>query len=172
MGVIMPLYSYFEKYTNIKMVLTAFLRLILQIKDLQQRVNNIRDIYCTNIFKDFSTIEDLAYTWGRMKDTTEEEDDEDEEIITRSSLKAACKVSFFSCSRSDQIIDALGLDTRNRLIKSICTNMMSGYDSLFGYEAKGGAIDQIDRRYTWFWNLMSEYVVAVEAMLLVMRRST
>ena len=49
---------------------------------------------------------------------------------------------------------------------------MSGYDSLFGYEAKGGAIDQIDRRYTWFWNLMSEYVVAVEAMLLVMRRST
>ena len=69
-------------------------------------MNNIRDIYCTNIFKDFSTIEDLAYTWGRMKDTTEEEDDEDEEIITRSSLKAACKVSFFSCSWSDSIIDA------------------------------------------------------------------
>ncbi|KAK8812475.1 hypothetical protein WA158_007709 [Blastocystis sp. Blastoise] len=135
MGVIMQLYSYFEKYNNIEM-----------IKQTQQRVNTIRDTYCTNIFNDFSIIDDLAYTWGRMGDQEEPEDDEDEEIITKSSLKAACK-----------IIDSLGIDTRNRLIKSICKKMMDSYDSLFGYETKGGSLDQIDRRYTWFWNLMSDY---------------
>ena len=67
-----------------------------------QRVQILRDAFCTSIFGDFAQVEDLVYTFDGsssspitedMLDTLEnEENGFDDQLVTRSRLQAACFV--------------------------------------------------------------------------------
>ena len=67
-----------------------------------QRVQILRDAFCTSIFGDFEQVEDLVYTFDGsssspitedMLDTLEnEENGFDDQLVTRSRLQATCFV--------------------------------------------------------------------------------
>ena len=51
----------------------------------------------------------------------------------------------------------MGADTRSRLIKSFCVNQLKNYEQLFRPESAGESLDQMDRRFHWFWKCLSEF---------------
>lgn len=73
-----------------------------QIHVLLQRVQVLRDAFCTSIFGDFEQVEDLVYTFeeGEGRVITEDMLDElaaqeagfDAQLVTRGRLQAACYV--------------------------------------------------------------------------------
>lgn len=77
--------------------------LILQIAVLLQRVQTLRDSFCTLIFGDFDQVEDLVYTFEEgsnlpitedmLDDLLAQEQGFDDQLVTRSRLQAACFVS-------------------------------------------------------------------------------
>lgn len=123
---------------------------------LLHRVTELRDAFCTSIFTDFDQIEDLIYTFDDASNhpVTEDmidalaADDQayDDTQVTRPRLQAACYV-----------IDAMGAETRDRLVKSFCVGQLRGYEQLFRPESAGEGLDQVERRYHWFWRCLSEW---------------
>lgn len=127
----------------------------LQIAQLLQRVQIVRDSFCTSIFGDFDQIEDLVYTFEEgsnqpitedmLEEMEQQESGYDDQLVTRSRLQAACFV-----------IDAMGEETRDRLINSFCVNQLKNYEQLFRPESAGEGLDQMERRFHWFWKTLSE----------------
>ena len=101
-------------------------------------------------------IEDLIHTFDDASNhpVTEDmidalaDDDQayDDTQVTRPRLQAACYV-----------IDAMGAETRDRLVKSFCVGQLRGYEQLFRPESAGEGLDQVERRYHWFWRCLSEW---------------
>ncbi|KAK8798110.1 hypothetical protein WA171_005635 [Blastocystis sp. BT1] len=145
MGAVMQLSRYFDKYKDIE-----------TIGVLMQRVQILRDAFCTSIFGDFEQVEDLVYTFDGsssspitedMLDTLEnEENGFDDQLVTRSRLQAACFV-----------IEAMGVETRNRLITAFCINQLKNYEQLFRPESAGESLEQMERRFHWFWKTLADY---------------
>lgn len=51
----------------------------------------------------------------------------------------------------------MGAETRDRLVKSFCVGQLRGYEQLFRPESAGEGLDQVERRYHWFWRCLSEW---------------
>ena len=115
----------------------------------------LRDSFCTLIFGDFDQVEDLVYTFeeGSNQPITEDMLEEmekqeagfDDQLVTRGRLQAACYV-----------INAMGEETRGRLIQSFCVNQLKNYEALFMPGSAGEGLDQMERRFHWFWKTLSE----------------
>ena len=145
LGAVLQLSSFFSKYKDIE-----------SIAQLLQRVQIVRDSFCTSIFGDFDQIEDLVYTFEEgsnqpitedmLEEMEQQESGYDDQLVTRSRLQAACFV-----------IDAMGEETRDRLINSFCVNQLKNYEQLFRPESAGEGLDQMERRFHWFWKTLSDY---------------
>ena len=157
MAAVMQLSRFFDKYKDIETVPSCSLP-HPQIQVLLHRVTELRDAFCTSIFTDFDQIDDLIYTFDEasnrpitedMIDSLAADDQAyDDTQVTRPRLQAACYV-----------IDAMGADTRDRLVKSFCVGQLRGYEQLFRPESAGEGLDQVERRYHWFWRCLSEWGV-------------
>lgn len=155
MAAVMQLSRFFDKYKDIETV-SLFPSSHAKIQTLLQRVEILRDAFCTTIFTDFDQIEDLIYTFDDasnrvitedMLESLEQDDQAyDDSQVTRPRLQAACYV-----------IDAMGVETRDRLVKSFCVNQLKNYEQLFRPESAGEGLDQVERRYHWFWRCLSEW---------------
>ena len=155
MAVVMQLSRFFDKYKDIENA-PLLSPPHPQIQVLLHRVTELRDAFCTSIFTDFDQIEDLIYTFDDASNhpVTEDmidalaADDQayDDTQVTRPRLQAACYV-----------IDAMGAETRDRLVKSFCVGQLRGYEQLFRPESAGEGLDQVERRYHWFWRCLSEW---------------
>ncbi|OAO12426.1 Vps53-like protein [Blastocystis sp. ATCC 50177/Nand II] len=118
MAAVMQLSRFFDKYKDIENA-PLLSPPHPQIQVLLHRVMELRDAFCTSIFTDFDQIEDLIYTFDDASNhpVTEDmidalaADDQayDDTQVTRPRLQAACYV-----------IDAMGAETRDRLVKSFC----------------------------------------------------
>lgn len=65
----------------------------------------------------------------------------------------------------------MGSETRTRLIKSFCVNQLKNYEQLFRPESAGESLDQMERRFHWFWKCLSEYSYLSSLSFLVMKRN-
>ena len=65
----------------------------------------------------------------------------------------------------------MGSETRTRLIKSFCVNQLKNYEQLFRPESAGESLDQMERRFHWFWKCLSEYSSSSSLLFLVMKLS-
>lgn len=118
-------------------------------------MQTLRDSFCSLIFGDFDQVEDLVYTFeeGSNQPITEDMLEEmekqeagfDDQLVTRGRLQAACYV-----------INAMGEETRGRLIQSFCVNQLKNYEALFMPGSAGEGLDQMERRFHWFWKTLSE----------------
>ena len=145
MGAVMQLSEYFDKYKAIE-----------PIAVLLQRVQTLRDAFRTSIFGDFEQVEDLVYTFDEGPSTpitedmldslASEEAGFDSQLVTRARLQAACFV-----------IDAMGEETRERLITAFCCNQLRNYDALFRPGSAGEGLDQMERRFHWFWKELADF---------------
>ena len=155
MAAVMQLSRFFDKYKDIETV-SLFPSSHAKIQTLLHRVEILRDAFCTTIFTDFDQIEDLIYTFDDasnrvitedMLESLEQDDQAyDDSQVTRPRLQAACYV-----------IDAMGVETRDRLVKSFCVNQLKNYEQLFRPESAGEGLDQVERCYHWFWRCLSEW---------------
>ena len=50
----------------------------------------------------------------------------------------------------------MGKETKGRLIKSFCLNQLKNYEQLVRPESAGESLDQMERRFHWFWKCLSE----------------
>ena len=80
-----------------------------------------------------------------LEEMEQQESGYDDQLVTRSRLQAACFV-----------IDAMGEETRDRLINSFCVNQLKNDEQLFRPESAGEGLDQMERRFHWFWKTLSE----------------
>ena len=155
MAAVMQLSRFFDKYKDIENA-PLLSPPHPQIQVLLHRVEELRDAFCTSIFTDFDQIEDLIYTFDEasnhpitedMLDSLEADDQAyDDAQVTRPRLQAACYV-----------IDAMGAATRERLVKSFCVSQLRNYEQLFRPESAGEGLEQVERRYHWFWRCLSEW---------------
>lgn len=56
------------------------------------------------------------------------------------------------------MIEAMGEETRARLIRAFCVSQLKNYEQLFRPESAGASLEQMERRFHWFWRALSECV--------------
>ena len=50
----------------------------------------------------------------------------------------------------------MGVETRNRLITAFCINQLKNDEQLFRPESAGESLEQMERRFHWFWKTLAE----------------
>ena len=56
-----------------------------------------------------------------------------------------------------QVIEAMGEETRERLINAFCCGQLRNYEQLFRPGSPGEGLDQMERRFHWFWKALAEW---------------
>lgn len=50
----------------------------------------------------------------------------------------------------------MGSETRARLIQAFCTHQLAPYEQLFQPGSAGEGLEQVERRFHWFWRTLAE----------------
>lgn len=120
------LFTHFDGYANVS-----------KIVELHSTVRTLQEEMGGQIFADFRAI-------GPLETLEENFASEDEQSAVFTNLSAACAV-----------VDALGRTTREKLVRSFCEEQLVAYDKLFGDNGECAGLDQADKRYPWFYHLLS-----------------
>lgn len=127
------LFTHFDGYANVS-----------KIVELHSTVRTLQEEMGGQIFADFRAIGPL--------ETLEENFTSEEELnAVFTNLSAACAV-----------VDALGRATREKLIRSFCEEQLVAYDKLFGDNGECAGLDQADKRYPWFYHLLTTIEVRLD----------
>jgi uncharacterized protein YdcH (DUF465 family) len=120
------LFTHFDGYANVS-----------KIVELHSTVRTLQEEMGGQIFADFRAI-------GPLETLEENFTSEDEQSAVFTNLSAACAV-----------VDALGRTTREKLIRSFCEEQLVAYDKLFGDNGECAGLDQADKRYPWFYHVLT-----------------
>lgn len=120
------LFTHFDGYANVS-----------KIVELHSTVRTLQEEMGGQIFADFRSI-------GPLDSLEENFTSEDELNALFTNLSAACAV-----------VDALGRTTREKLIRSFCEEQLVAYNRLFGDNGECAGLEQADKRYPWFYHLLT-----------------
>ena len=56
-----------------------------------------------------------------------------------------------------EVSEAMGDETRERLINAFCCGQLRNYEQLFRPGSPGEGLDQMERRFHWFWKALAEW---------------
>ncbi|DAZ94557.1 TPA: hypothetical protein N0F65_002209 [Lagenidium giganteum] len=120
------LFTHFDSYGNVS-----------KIVELHKTVRTIQEELANQIFADFRAI-------GPLDKLEDNFPSQEEMQAVFANLSTACSV-----------VDALGKATRAKLIRSFCDEQLLSYDKLFGMGGECAGLGQADKRYPWFYHLLS-----------------
>jgi len=125
----------------VKQLLTHFdnYSTVPKIAEIKETYGSIRKVLAEQIFEAFKEIEHLA---SNVADAENFSIPEDVPGQIRS-LSEACMV-----------VDALGLEARQRQVHQCCLGQLKQYAGIFREKGDGRSLDDIDRRFHWYKRLL------------------
>ncbi|TMW56723.1 hypothetical protein Poli38472_006733 [Pythium oligandrum] len=126
MEAVNQLFTHFDAYANVS-----------KIVELHKTARALQEELSAQIYADFAAI-------GPLDNLEENFPMEEERQAVFANLSAACAV-----------IDALGKPARDKLIQSFCHEQLSEYEKLFGEGGECAGLQNADKRYPWFYHLLS-----------------
>nr|CCA24290.1 vacuolar protein sortingassociated protein 53 putat [Albugo laibachii Nc14] len=119
------LFAHFDAYTNVH-----------KIVELHSTVRGLQEELKAQVFADFSSVG----SFESIEDT----------FPSKTAMQAVLNNLSAACA----VVDALGKPTRTKLVHVFCQDQLSSYEKLYGDGGELAALEQAEKRFSWFYQLL------------------